>query len=69
MLELARGVEVEWGRQGRDAGAVARSRIAVARAVLETSDATWERVRDEVLALLLPPPEPGSEPAPGPTPP
>jgi hypothetical protein len=64
MLELARAMEAEWARQGRDPEVVARSRIAVARAVLETKDAAWEDARDEVRALLAPPAEPEPEPPP-----
>jgi hypothetical protein len=36
---------------------VARSRIAVARRVLETPDAQWDRVREDVRGLLAPPEE------------
>lgn len=58
MIELARGAEEEWARQGRPPETVARSRIALARLVLETPDATWLAVRDELSALLAPPVEP-----------
>jgi pyruvate/2-oxoglutarate dehydrogenase complex dihydrolipoamide acyltransferase (E2) component len=62
MLELARAMEQEWARQGRDPEVVARSRIAVARAVLEAADPAWEGIRDELRALLTPPPAPGPAP-------
>jgi hypothetical protein len=58
LIELVRDVEEEWTRQGRDAETIARSRLAVARRVLETPDATWLAVRDELRGLLEPPAEP-----------
>lgn len=60
LIELVREVEEEWARQGRDAETIAASRLAVARRVLETPDATWLSVRDEVRRLL----EPAAEPPP-----
>jgi hypothetical protein len=64
MLDLARAMEEEWARQGRDPATTSRSRVSVARLVLETTDAAWEDVRDELLGLLAPPAEPVPEPAP-----
>ena len=63
MIELAKEMEAEWARQGRDPEVVARSRIAVARLVLETTDPVWERVRDELRTVLAPPepPEPDTD--------
>jgi hypothetical protein len=60
MIALATEMEAEWLRQGRDPETVAGSRIAVARQVLETQDAPWEAVRDEVRGLLAPQPPPDS---------
>jgi hypothetical protein len=57
MIALAKEAEAEWTRQGRDAETIARSRIAVARRALETPDAQWERVREDVRGLLAPPGE------------
>jgi hypothetical protein len=56
MLEQARAVEAAWLAQGQTPETIARSRIGAARAVLETSDATWRRIRDELSELLAPPP-------------
>jgi hypothetical protein len=61
MIELAGEVEAEWVRQGRDTELIARSRIALARRVLQTPDPAWEAVRDELRGLLEPEPE---QPAP-----
>lgn len=55
MLEQARAVETAWLAQGQTPETIARSRIGVARAVLETSDATWRRIRDQLGELLAPP--------------
>jgi hypothetical protein len=66
MIALAKEVEAEWARQGRTPEVAARSRIAVARTVLETTDATWERIRDELRALLAPPQPAPEPPEPGP---
>ena len=59
MLEQARAVETAWLAQGQTPETIARSRIGVARAVLETSDETWRRIRDQLGELLaLPPADP-----------